>query len=112
VEEIMRKGSLFVCAILVFALFRCIPAHALQVDSGLSASDAKKVYNYNLSMDKIHKMAVATSALQEFGKHHPKWRTSGNRGRLTEWSRTSSATLRRSQPSTIVGSRHMNTWFA
>jgi hypothetical protein len=67
----MRKHALIACAIRAALLFPCTAAHALQFDTGLSASDAKEIYNYTLSMDKIQKVAAASSSLQELGKHHP-----------------------------------------
>jgi hypothetical protein len=66
----MRKRIAIACTLLTALLFAS-EGRALQVGAGISPDDAKQLYNYTLTMDKIQKVATATAALEELGKHHP-----------------------------------------
>ena len=67
----MRKLSIIVCTVLAGMLFAGADARALQAGGGVNPGDAKQLYDYNLSMDKILKTSAATRALEELGKQHP-----------------------------------------
>ena len=40
-------------------------------------ADQKELYNYVLTMDKVHKLAAATNALQALAKQHPEMNNEG-----------------------------------
>ena len=66
----MRKQLAIACTVLAGALFTTVDARS-QMNSKVSPADAKELYNYTLTMDKVQKTAGATKALEELGKHHP-----------------------------------------
>jgi hypothetical protein len=58
-------------------LFACVPARS-QSGSDISPSEAKELYDYTLTMDKVQKAAAATHALMELAKQHPELNSAGD----------------------------------
>jgi len=67
----MRKLTPITFTVLLCTLGIASVARAQQHDNEPNPADAREIYNYSLSMDKIHKAAAATRSLQELGKKHP-----------------------------------------
>lgn len=67
----MRKQSMIVHMVLAGMLFAGMDARALQTGLDVSAADARELYNYTLTLDKIQKTAAATEKLTVLAKQHP-----------------------------------------
>lgn len=67
----MKRLSVIVCVFLAGVLIAVTPVRAFQPGSGVSDADARELYNYTLTMDKIQKTAAATQKLTVLAKQHP-----------------------------------------
>ena len=77
-EDTLRKLSVITCIIVAGMALTATVARAVQGGSDISQADAKQLYNYTLTMDKIQKTAAATKTLQELGKQHPELEKAGD----------------------------------
>lgn len=73
----MRKLFAIASCVVIGLLFTAADARP-QVNSHMSPSDTKELYNYTLTMDKVQKTAAATAALEELGKRHPEMNDARN----------------------------------
>jgi hypothetical protein len=69
---------------LLFAAVLLSMAATAQSSHDISPSDAKEIHDYTLSMDKLHKMAAATTALMDYSKHHPEMKDAGDSKNLDQ----------------------------
>jgi len=69
--------------LLVVAVLLSTAAYA-QGSHDISPADAKEIHDYTLNMDKLHKMAAATTALMDYGKRHPEMKDSGDSKNLDQ----------------------------
>jgi len=75
--------TLRVIALLFAAVLLSVAASA-QSSHDISPSDAREIHDYTLTMDKLHKMAGATTALMDYSKNHPEMKDSGDSKNLDE----------------------------